>query len=626
MSLLDEGIKLHQKGLTDKAQIIYEEILAKDPNNFEALEFLGIIFYQKKEYEKSLKYINKSISINPENFRAYNNRGNIFIKLREYDIAIENYKNAIKIKPSYPGAFYNLGMAYKVTCKFNVALNYYKKCIELDPNFLDAYYDYAETLEMLGKYDQALENYYKLLKLKNNYPYLKGSIVYLKLKICQWQNLQDEIKDIENNISKEQVVNPFHVLVITNSLKLQKIAIEKYSQKKFPGININLSYQENSSALKNFNDIKKIKIGYYCADFTNHPTGRLTAGLFENHNKDIFEIYGFYFGNKNDSSTLRISKACTKFINVLAKSDAEIANLSRNLGINIAVDLHGFIKNCRPDIFAYRSAKSQINYLAFPATMGSKYMDYIIADRVLIPENNQKFYTEKIIYLPNCYQVSDQKRLISKKEFSRKNFNLPENSFVFCCFNNVVKINPEIFELWMKILKNNTKSILWLLSSNIIVINNLKAEAEKRGVNKNRLIFCERLPNEDHLARYKLADLFLDTIPYNAHTTANEALYCGVPVLTLIGDSFASRVGASILNALDIKELIAHSKNEYINIASDISKDPNKIKYLKKKLLNNKVNSTLFDTKLYVKNLEQAYLEIYKKNKKNLKPENIYIN
>jgi predicted O-linked N-acetylglucosamine transferase (SPINDLY family) len=258
--------------------------------------------------------------------------------------------------------------------------------------------------------------------------------------------------------------------------------------------------------------------------------------------------------------------------------------------------------------------------------MGSKYMDYIIADRVLIPENNQKFYTEKIIYLPNCYQVSDQKRLISKKEFSRKNFNLPENSFVFCCFNNVVKINPEIFELWMKILKNNTKSILWLLSSNIIVINNLKAEAEKRGVNKNRLIFCERLPNEDHLARYKLADLFLDTIPYNAHTTANEALYCGVPVLTLIGDSFASRVGASILNALDIKELIAHSKNEYINIASDISKDPNKIKYLKKKLLNNKVNSTLFDTKLYVKNLEQAYLEIYKKNKKNLKPENIYIN
>jgi len=624
-NLLQQGISLHRNGFFLEAKKIYKNFLllnSKDPQvNF----LLGTLELQLKNYKTAEDLLQESINLNSNNHAAYNNLGNLFKDLRKYSQAITNYNKAIEINPNYSGCLYNLAKTYTVITNYELALNFYKRSISSNANFFDAYYDYAELLEMLGKFDEALENYYKLLKLKNNYPYLKGSIVHLKLKTCQWQNLQEEIKDIENNIIKERVVNPFHVLVITDSSKLQKIAIEKYSQHKFPEINIPLSSLEKTSSLKDFNNKKKIKIGYYCADFSNHPTGRLTAGLFENHNKEIFEIYGFYFGNKNDSSTLRISNACTKFINVLTKSDSEIANLSRSLGIDIAIDFNGFIKNCRPNIFAYRSAKLQINYLAFPATMGSKYMDYIIADRVLIPENDQKFFTEKIIYLPNCYQVSDQKRLISKKKFLKKDFNLPEDSFIFCCFNNVIKISPEIFEVWMKILKNNTKSVLWLLSSNNKVINNLKAEAEKRGVNKKRLIFCERLPNEDHLARYKLADLFLDTIPYNAHTTANEALYCGIPVLTLIGNSFASRVGASILNALNMKELIAHSKIEYHDIASDICQDSNKIKSIKDKLSKNKETSTLFDTKLYVKNLELAYLEIYKKNKKNLKPENIHI-
>jgi protein O-GlcNAc transferase len=624
-NLLQQGISLHRNGFFLEAKKIYKNFLllnSKDPQvNF----LLGTLELQLKNYKTAEDLLQESINLNSNNHAAYNNLGNLFKDLRKYSQAITNYNKAIEINPNYSGCLYNLAKTYAVIANYELALNFYKRSISSNANFFDAYYDYAELLEMLGKFDEALENYYKLLKLKNNYPYLKGSIVHLKLKTCQWQNLQEEIKDIENNIIKEQVVSPFHVLVITDSSKLQKIAIEKYSRHKFPEINIPLSSQEKTSSLKDFNNKKKIKIGYYCADFSNHPMGRLTAGLFENHNKEIFEIYGFYFGNKNDSSTLRISNACTKFINVLTKSDSEIANLSRSLGIDIAIDFNGFSKNCRPNIFAYRSAKLQINYLAFPATMGSKYMDYIIADRVLIPENDQKFFTEKIIYLPNCYQVSDQKRLISKKKFLKKDFNLPEDSFIFCCFNNVIKISPEIFEVWMKILKNNTKSVLWLLSSNNKVINNLKAEAEKRGVNKKRLIFCERLPNEDHLARYKLADLFLDTIPYNAHTTANEALYCGIPVLTLIGNSFASRVGASILNALNMKELIAHSKIEYHDIATDICQDSSKIKSIKDKLSNNKETSTLFDTKLYVKNLELAYLEIYKKNKKNLKPENIYI-
>jgi len=615
-SSLDSAIELHQKGFLNNAQEQYENIIKFDPNNFQAIHLLGVIFFQKKNYLKSIKLINKSININPNNFSAYNNLGNVFRELKKYADAIKAYNKAIEINPNYTGCLYNIAKTYTSTSNNKLALIFYEKTIASDRNFLDAYYDYAELLENLGKYNESLETYYKLLKLNPDYPYLKGSIVNLKLKICKWENLGEDIKDIENNIIKKQAANPFHVLLITDSPKLQKIAIEKYSQHKFPPF--------NSTFINSANN-KKIKIGYYCADFSDHPMGRITPELFENHNKNIFEIYGFYFGAINDSLTSRISNSFHKFINVFTKSDIEIVDLSRNLGIDIAVDLNGFTKNCRPNIFAYRCAPLQISYLAYPATMGCGYIDYIIADKILIPEDHQKYFTEKIIYLPKSYQVSDQKRSISKKIIYKKDFNLPEDKFIFCCFNNVTKINPEIFDIWMKILKKNQESILWLLSDNKNVIYNLKLEAEKRGIKKDRLIFCNKLTNEDHLARYKLADLFLDTIPYNAHVTANDALWCGVPVLTLIGASFASRVGASILNALNMKELIAHSKTEFEDIASSLYKDPKKFKSIKQKLLNNKINTTFFNTKLYTKNLELAYLDIYKKNKKNLKPENIYI-
>jgi len=615
-SSLNNAIDLHQKGLLNNAQEQYENIIKIDPNNSQAIHLLGVIFFQKKNYIKSIKLIKKSININPNNFSAYNNLGNVFRELKKYSDAIKNYNKAIEINPNYTGCLYNIAKTYAASSNNNLALNFYEKTITSNANFLDAYYDYAELLENLGKFNESLKNYYKLLRLNPDYPYLKGSIANLKLKICKWDNLGEDIKDIENNITTKQVVNPFHILLITDSAKLQRIAIEKYAQHKFPPANNRWNNSINN---------KKIKIGYYCADFSDHPMGRITPELLESHNKSIFEIYGFYFGAVNDSLTSRISSSCTKFINVFTKSDTEIVDLSINLGIDIAVDFNGFTKNSRPNIFAYRCAPLQINYLAYPATMGCNYIDYIVADKILIPEDHQKYFTEKIIYLPNSYQVSDQRRSISKKILYKKDFDLPEDKFIFCCFNNVTKINPEIFNIWMKIIKKNQESILWLLSDNKEVIFNLKLEAEKRGVNKDRLIFCKKLPNEYHLARYKLADLFLDTFPYNAHVTANDALWCGVPVLTLMGNSFASRVGASILNALNMRELIAHTKTEFEDIASTICKDPKKFKAIKQKLLNNKISTPFFNTKLYTKNLELAYLDIYKKNKKNLKPENIYI-
>ena len=617
MSLLEEGIKFHQKGLTDKAQTIYENILVKDPINFAALEFLGIIFFQKREYEKSLKYINKSISINPKNSRAYNNCGNIFLELKEYDKAIKNYKTAIDLNPNYAGAFYNLGMANKIISKFDIALNYYKNCIELDPNFLDAYYDCAEVFERIGNNEEALKYYEKLERLSADYPLLQSSIIHLKLKICDWKNIEQNIKKIKKDITQNKIINPYHNLLISSSAELQQIAIKNYAQFRFPDINVNYNNSIKSER-------EKIKIGYYSSDFRNHAVGRSIVRLFECHNKKDFEIFGFYFGKINDSNTTRISKQCKKFINTYSMADADVVKLSRNMEIDIAIDVNGFSRNCRPKIFSGRSAPIQINYLGYLGTMGVNYIDYIIADKYTIPKKNKNFYNEKIIYLPNSFLPGDELRAISNKNYTRKDFGLPEDKFIFCCFNNIIKINPEIFSLWMEILKTNEKSVLWLFSENKIAINNLKTEAKNRGIDEKRLIFAKKLPYDEYLKSFKLADLFLDTIPYNAGATAMDSLYAGLPILTMSGDSFMSRTSGSLVNTLNMQELIVNSFDDYKNLASSIYKN-NKIDEIKSKLKKQISDSSLFNSMIYTKNIEDAFFQITRAYKKNLKNDDIYI-
>ena len=617
MSLLEEGIKFHQKGLIDKAQTIYENILVKDPINFAALEFLGVVFFQKREYEKSLKYINKSISINPKNFRAYNNCGNIFLELKEYDKAIKNYKTAIDLNPNYAGAFYNLGMANKIISKFDIALNYYKNCIELDPNFLDAYYDCAEVFERIGNNEEALKYYEKLERLSADYPLLQSSIIHLKLKICDWKNIEQNIKKIKKDIIEDKIINPYHNLLISSSAELQQIAIKNYAQFRFPDTAVNY---DNSIKSKN----KKIKIGYYSSDFRSHAVGRSIVRLFECHNKKDFEIFGFYFGKTKDSYTARISKHCDQFINTYSIADPDLIKLSRNIGIDIAIDVNGFSRNCRPKIFSGRSAPIQINYLGYLGTMGVSYIDYIVADKYTIPEKNKKFYNEKIIYLPNSFLPSDELRSISNKKYARKDFGLPDDKFIFCCFNNIVKINPEIFSLWMEILKNNEKSVLWLSSDNEIAINNLKSEAKYKGVDEKRLIFTKKLPQDDYLKLFKLADLFLDTIPYNAGATAVDSLYAGLPILTMSGDSFMSRTSGSLLNTLNMQELIVNSFDDYKNLASSIYKN-NIIDEIKAKLTKQIIDSNLFNSKVYTKNIEDAFFKILYAYQNNLKNNDIYI-
>jgi predicted O-linked N-acetylglucosamine transferase (SPINDLY family) len=324
-----------------------------------------------------------------------------------------------------------------------------------------------------------------------------------------------------------------------------------------------------------------------------------------------------------DEINLRLKKGFDNFINVENKSDQEIAQLSRSLNIDIAIDLSGHTQYSRTGIFAYRAAPIQVNYLGYPGTIGAQYIDYIIADSTLIPQSHRQFYTEKVVALPNSYQVNDRKRIISDRQFNKQELGLPEKGFVFCCFNNNYKILPATFDSWMRILKAVEGSVLWLLTDSPSVETNLKKYAREQGIDETRLVFAGRMPLSEHLARHALADLFIDTAPYNAHTTASDALWAGLPVLTLTGQSFASRVAASLLNAIDLPELITNTQEAYEVLAIELATNPQKLAAIKLKLANNRLTTPLFDTPLFTKHIEAAYIKMYERYQADLMPDRL---
>ncbi len=440
------------------------------------------------------------------------------------------------------------------------------------------------------------------------------------MKLCSWSDLAASLQIVfKKTMANEKVSQPFSLLAMSDDALLHKKSSETYTQSQYP---LNTILGSISKHVEN----KRIRVGYFSADFHNHATGHLIAELFELHDKSQFELVGFSFGPiKNDKVRQRIEKSFDHFLQVDKRSDLEIAQLSRDFKIDIAVDLKGFTQDSRTGIFAYRAAPVQVNYLGYPGTMGANYIDYIAADTTLIPVKSQAYYSEKVVYLPNSYQVNDRKRLISDRQFTRQELGLPKNGFVFCCFNNNFKVLPATFASWMRILKSVEGSVLWLLQDNNWVVNNLKYEALTHGVEASRLIFAERMQLSEHLARHRQADLFLDTLPYNAHTTTSDALWTGLPVLTLIGQSFSGRVAASLLNAIGLPELITHTQKEYEALAIELAKNPQKLLLIRQKLSDNRLTTPLFNTPLFTKNLEAAYIKMYERYQAGLKVEHIFI-
>ena len=651
--LLNKSLESLRNSNFESAELYLKQALRLQSNNPHVLRMLGVISAQRRQYADALKYLNGSLKALPKNPLTLSNLGNVYLELKEYANAVDAYERSLKIDPRYEEAWSNKANVFYQLKRFDEALAHYDKALSLKPDYAEAWSnkgwalneleffdealahydkalslkpDYAEawsnkgyTLKRLKRFDDAVIHFEKALTIKPDIDWTNGGLVDAKMNTCSWSDFVNSLEIISQKVmTNERVVQPFSLLALSDDSLLHKKCAEIYIQSKF-------SINDILGPISKHPQSQKIRIGYFSADFKNHPVSQLIAELFEIHDRSKFEIYAFSLAASNDEMRGRLSKAFDQFIDVETQSDIQIAELTRSLGIDIAVDLTGLTADARTGIFSYRAAPIQVNYLGYPGTTGADYMDYIIADQILIPPETQSCYSEKVVYLPNSYQVNDRKRTISDRQFTRRELELPENGFVFCCFNNSLKILPSTFASWMRILKGVEDSVLWLFQDNPGVADNLKREALKYGIDPMRLVFAKRMPLPEHLARHSKADLFIDTLPYNAHTTTSDALWAGLPILTIIGQSFAGRVASSLLNAIGLSELIVNTQEEYEAMAIELAANPKKLAGIKLKLANNRLTTPLFDTPLFAKNLETAYIKMYERCQADLKPDHIYI-
>ena len=616
----NRGSALQQLKRFEEALDSYERALKIQPDYAEAYYNRGNALQQLRRFEEALDSYGQALKIKPEHAEAYNNRGNALQQLRRFEEALDSYERALKIRPDYAEAYNNRGNALQQLRRFEEALDSYERALKIQPDYAEAYYNRGNALQQLKRFEEALDSYARALTSNPDGDCLFGMWLHVKMYLCDWSNLGALLPDLIAKIQQaKKVTTPFAVVGVIDDSALQRQATETWISEMYPA----------SPALPPLTircRHERIRIGYYSADFQAHATTHLMAGLFERHDRRRFELLAFSFGpGERDDMRKRLAGAFDQFLEVRTKSDIDIARISRELGIDIAVSLTGFTQDARPGIFSYGAAPIQVSYLGCPGTMGAPYIDYLIADQTLIPEESRRHYSEKIVYLPHSYQVNDRKRPIADKVFARAELGLPPTGFVFCCFNNSYKITPDTFDSWMRILMQVEGSVLWLLEDNSTAANNLRREAQARDVAAERLIFARRMPMPEHLARHRAADLFIDTLPCNAHTTASDALWAGLPVLTRIGESFAARVAASLLNAVGLPELVATTQEQYEAKAVELAGDPGRLAELKERLHRNRLTMPLFDTERFTVHLENAYTQMYERYLSNLSPEHIYI-
>lgn len=643
-ALFLRAIAAHQRGDVDAAERDYRAALELAPDHVHASHYLGVVLYQTQRLDEALPLLEQAAQRIPQEPEFHNNFGLALAAADRTDEAIAAYRRALALKPDHALAWNNLGLALHAARKPAAAIEAYLSALRYKPDFFEAHnnlgnalkdmdrldealvsYDLALNLRAdlaevhvnrgnvllsLRRVDEALASYARAMQIDPEHPLLFGTYMHTRMTVCDWENWSTDLTRYVSAITAGKLVTaPFPLLSLIDDPELHLVAATLYSNAEFP----------RSVALRNTPECaanRKLRIGYYSSDFRDHATAYLIAELLETHDASKFELYGFSLGpNVQDAMRDRIAAAFGEFVDATGKSDHEIAKLSRDFGIDIAVDLNGFTRNARPGIFAARCAPLQVSYLGYPGTMGAKHIDYLIADRSVIPEESQQYYTEKIIYLPNSYQVNDSRRRISDRVFSRQELGLPATGFVFCCFNNNYKILPSTFDGWMRILSAVEGSALWLLEDNPAAARNLRKEAKARGIDASRLVFAQRLKLDEHLARQRVADLFIDTLPCNAHTTASDALWAGLPVLTCTGKSFASRVAGSLLNAIGLPELIAHTQEEYETMAIELARSPGKLGEIRQKLAQNRLTTPLFDCELFAKHLEAAYEKMYAQHK-----------
>ena len=604
----------------DEALASIDKVVALNPGAAQAWSNRGAVLHEMKRLDEALASTSKAVALQPNHAAAWHNRGVALRDMMRLVEALASMDKAISLQPSYVSAWNNRGLILKQRRRFDEALASFDRTIALEPDCIEAWINRGNMLSEMKRPEEALASYGKALAIDPNAEFVLGHYLFAKMAVCDWRQLDENIDKCAAAIrARKRTIFPFPLLSLVDDPGLQKSAASIFSAAMYPR---RTAVRPNSG--RGASD--RVRIGYYSGDFHHHATAYLMAELLEAPDGGRFELHGFSYGpDLQDDMRQRISAAFEKFVDVRGKSDRDIARLSRECGIDIAVDLKGYTSNSRPGIFAEGCAPIQVHYLGYPGTLGADYIDYLVADRSVIPQGSQGDYTEKIVWLPHSYQANDSKRRISDRVFTREEAGLPASGFVFCCFNNNYKILPEAFASWMRILKAVDGSVLWLLEDSPAAAENLRKEALSRGVDAGRLVFAGRLPADEHLARQRLADLFLDTWPCNAHTTASDALWAGLPVLTCAGKSFASRVAASLLTAVGLPGLITQSRQDYEALAIALASQPSMLASFRKTLADNRVTAPLFDGRLTARHLEAGYEAIYARYQSGLPPENIEI-
>jgi predicted O-linked N-acetylglucosamine transferase (SPINDLY family) len=638
-ALSNRGAALHAMGRLEEALSAYDKALAVQPGFLQTLHNRGLALHDMQRFEEALASFDRALTLQPNHVEALIDRGKALHELRRYDEALGCFARALAARPGHPYALYGRGMTLRVIGRFDEALSSYDRAIASFPSWPHAHYGRGVLLFDMGRWGEALASYSNALKAQPgfvyalqarssllmlageyeaaaadlrallaaapNSPYAEGNLLHCRMSICDWDGFDGALASLTEGVhARRSVCQPFYFFVASPSPADQLECAQAYVDDIYPAAVDTVWKGEVYSH-------DKIRVAYLSADFHEHATAALTAELFERHDRSKFEITGVSFGPDAPSEMrARLVSAFDDFIDVRAKGDRDIAEALRAKEIDVAVDLKGFGTGSRAGIFAQRFAPVQVNYLVNPGTMGASYIDYILADGVLIPPGFEGHFSEKVVRLPDSYQINDSKRPIADLTPSRGELGLPDEGFVFCCFNNNYKLTPAMFDVWMRLLKQVDGCVLWLLEGNGAVKRNLVREAEARGVTPERLVFARRTALPEHLARHRAADLFLDTLPCNAHTTASDALWAGLPVLTIRGETFAGRVAASLLAASGLPAMVTDSLEAYEAKALSLARSPSALTALKQKLADNRLKCALFDTDRTRRHIEAAYEEM----------------
>ncbi|WP_411881336.1 tetratricopeptide repeat protein [Polaromonas sp. YR568] len=606
---------LLESGQIGRAKEILLKGIAAYPEMMDFHAQLGGLYAYENDLERAIDCFQEALKLQPDHAQVHSRLGDVFRRSNRFEDALASYDKLVALNPNSAEAFNDRGIALGGLNRHEDALASFEQALALEPRHANALGNLGAMLACLRRHDEAARAIARLIDIEPEYPYALGALFYSKRYSCDWSQYETDLERLNAAVmTGEKAIEPFTFLAATQSAAALLQCARTHAAEACPPSDKPLWGGQRYTH-------DRIRVAYLSADFHDHATAYLMAELFELHDHERFEIVALSFGpDSTGAMRQRLLRSFDRFVDVRTKSDREAAGLLRDMEIDIAVDLKGFTTDGRPGILAQRPAPVQVNYLGFPGSMGMDCVDYILADHCVIPDGHQHFYAEKIVCLPDSYQPNDAQRQIAEAMLSREECGLPATGFVFCCFNNNYKITPEVFDVWMRLLTEVSGSVLWLLQDNEAVSRNLRSEALRRGVAAERLVFAPRLELDKHLARHKLADLFLDTLPYNAHTTASDALWAGLPVLTCMGTTFPGRVAASLLSAVGLPEMITESLADYEALALKLATRPDLLSDIRARLWRNRSEYPLFDTKRFCSHIESAYTLMWERHQRGDSP------